>query len=316
MEILIGYTGFVGSNICSRHNFGGLYNSKNIEGAYGTNPDLCVYAGVRAEKFAADNFPERDLEHINDALENIRRIAPGKLVLISTIDVIAPQSGDMDIYEDTPYQTDALTPYGRNRLLLEREARKLCPDALVVRLPGLFGDGLKKNFIYDMINFIPAMLKKAKFEELRKAAAELGDFYKEDENGFFRLVPDISREERAILKSLFLKLGFSALSFTDSRSKYAFYDLRYLYKHIKILLGSDITLAHIATGPVTAAELHNAVYGGVFVNEIMERPFDYSFFKTKYAALLEENAAGGYIFGGARVMAEAAEFIKASQRAF
>ena len=310
MEILVGYTGFVGSNLCARHNFGGLYNSKNIEDAYGTNPELCVYSGVRAEKFAADNFPERDLEHINDALENIRRIAPVKLALISTIDVIPPQSGDMDVYENTPYSTDALTPYGQNRLHLEREARKLCPDALVVRLPGLFGDGLKKNFIYDMINFIPAMLKKAKFEELRARAAELGDFYKEDENGFFRLLPDISREEKAALKSVFVKLGFSALSFTDSRSKYVFYDLKYLYKHIKILLDSDITLAHIATEPVSATELYGAVCGCGFVNEIMERPFDYSFFKTKYAALLEKNAVGGYIFSGARVMAEAAEFVK------
>ena len=314
MEILIGYTGFVGSNICSRHNFGGLYNSKNIADAYGTNPELCVYAGVRAEKFAADNFPGRDLWHIEDALENIRRIAPGKLALISTIDVIPPQTGD--VYEDTPYKTDTLTPYGQNRLLLEHEARKLCPNTLVVRLPGLFGGGLKKNFIFDMINFIPAMLKKAKFEELRGVAPELGDFYKEDENGFFRLVPDITHEDREILKSLFVKLGFSALNFTDSRSKYAFYDLKYLYKHIKILLDNDIPLAHIATGPVSASELHDAVYGRGFVNEITERPFDYSFFKTRYAALLEESAAGGYIFGGARVTAEAAEFIKTSQKAF
>ena len=46
---LVGYTGFVGSNIYAAGSFDGAYNSKNIEEAYGTNPDLLIYAGLRAE---------------------------------------------------------------------------------------------------------------------------------------------------------------------------------------------------------------------------------------------------------------------------
>ena len=42
MISLIGYTGFVGGNIyaSSDNMIDGIYNSKNIEEAYGTNPDL------------------------------------------------------------------------------------------------------------------------------------------------------------------------------------------------------------------------------------------------------------------------------------
>ena len=36
---------------------------------------------------------------------------------------------------------------------------------LIVHLPGLYGKNIKKNFIYDLINIIPNMLKEDKFQE-------------------------------------------------------------------------------------------------------------------------------------------------------
>jgi hypothetical protein len=304
MDILVGYTGFVGSNLQKQHKFEGLFNSKNIIGAFGSNPDLCVYSGVRAEKFTADRFPEQDLAHIEEALENIRKINPQKLILISTIDVIPPHTGE--IFEDTPYSADKLTPYGQNRLFLECEVRKLCSDASIIRLPGLFGSGLKKNFIYDMINFIPAMLKKEKFEELCGAARELGSFYKEDGNGFFRLIPDISGEEREALKDLFKKLGFSALNFTDSRAVFQFYNLSYLWAHIKFAVENDIKLLHLAVEPVSAREVYQVVKGENFVNEITDSPPCYDYFKSRYADKLQGN--NGYIFSIRQVLEGIKEF--------
>ena len=52
MVVLVGYTGFVGSNIyaAAGDRIDAVYNSKNIEKAFGTNPDLLIYAGLRAEK--------------------------------------------------------------------------------------------------------------------------------------------------------------------------------------------------------------------------------------------------------------------------
>ena len=47
MIALVGYTGFVGSNICAvaGKEIEAVYNSKNIEEAFGTCPDLLIYAG-------------------------------------------------------------------------------------------------------------------------------------------------------------------------------------------------------------------------------------------------------------------------------
>src|SRR6185503_13593897 len=69
-------------------------------------------------------------------------------VLISTVDVY-PQSVDVD--EDTPVNVEAHHAYGKHRFLLERFFVERF-DTLVVRLPGLYGDGLKKNAIYDLLH--------------------------------------------------------------------------------------------------------------------------------------------------------------------
>ena len=102
MNALVGYTGFVGGNICAAGKFDGLYNSKNIEEAYGTRPELLVYAGLRAEKYLANSAPDKDMELIFQAEENIRRIAPKKLVLISTIDVF---KGPVGVNEASEIET-------------------------------------------------------------------------------------------------------------------------------------------------------------------------------------------------------------------
>ena len=113
---LVGYTGFVGSNIYAAGSFDGAYNSKNIEEAYGTNPDLLIYAGLRAEKYLANNAPEKDMELIKQAEDNITKINPKKLVLISTIDVFKTPVG---VDENSEIDTEDLHAYGFNRYQLE-----------------------------------------------------------------------------------------------------------------------------------------------------------------------------------------------------
>ena len=116
-DILVGYTGFVGTNIVEEHNFEGLYNSKNIEKAFGTNPELLVYSGVPSAMFLANNFPEKDFEIIKKAMANIKNINPKCVVLISTI---AVYDNPVDIDENVKININKLTTYGKNRLLLEQ----------------------------------------------------------------------------------------------------------------------------------------------------------------------------------------------------
>lgn len=184
MTILVGRTGFVGSNLYEQFHFDAAFHSKDIENAYGTQPDLLVYAGLRAEKFLANNAPEQDKALIIQAEENIRKIAPKNVVLISTVDVFkVPKNVD----ENSAVQTDGLHPYGLHRYQLEQWVREQYPQALIIRLPALYGKNIKKNFIYDMIQFIPAMLTAQRMDELCQKDDRIKPYYQLQENGFYQL---------------------------------------------------------------------------------------------------------------------------------
>lgn len=145
---IIGYTGFVGSNLVRQVDFNSLYNSKNIESIIGQKFDWLVCSGAPAVKWIANKEPEKDLENLKRLTKCLEKVVSQKVILISTVDVY-PLPVEVD--EDTEIDPEILHPYGKHRLELERfvEARF---DSLIVRLPGLFGDGLKKNIIYDLLH--------------------------------------------------------------------------------------------------------------------------------------------------------------------
>lgn len=302
MKILVGSTGFVGSNILKSFSFDRSFNSKNIDDAYSLNPELLVYAGLRAEKFLANSDPEADMANIYAAEENIRKINPKRLVLISTVDVLKNPCG---CDESTEIETDGLHPYGLNRYRLESWVRENYPEALIIRLPALFGINLKKNFLYDFINVIPSMLREDKFHELLIKAPELRDFYEPAQPGFYKC-RSITSDEKAWLKQRFLRLGFTALNFTDSRSVYQFYPLSRLWHDICTLLDAGVTLFHPATEPVSAAEIYKALTGRDFKNELSGTPAYYDF-RTNYAALF--GRADGYIASKSEIISEICEYV-------
>lgn len=301
MKSLVGYTGFVGSNIYEAGQFDAIYNSKNIEEAFGTNPDLLIYAGLRAEKYLANNAPEKDMELILQAEKNITKINPKKLVLISTIDVFkVPKNVD----ENSEIDTVNLHAYGYNRYKLELWVREKYPDALIIRLPGLFGKNIKKNFIYDYINMIPFMLKTEKFQELSAKDPELKNFYQLEDNGFYKV--NVSENDREELKNKFRELGFSALNFTDSRSVYQFYNLRRLWDDIQIALNAGITLWHPATPPLSASELYEYLADKEFINELDGPLADYNY-KTIHDGIY--GGTSGYICNRDTVLKDIKEFV-------
>lgn len=146
-DALIGHTGFVGSNLDRQHEFGARYNSANIEEIAGTLIDTLVFSGAQGKKWWANQNPEEDWQGIEKALVPLRRAEVRKLILISTIDVLPPGTGHDE-------RTDCSTEhhaYGANRFRLEEELKAMIPDTTIIRLPALFGTGLKKNVIYDLL---------------------------------------------------------------------------------------------------------------------------------------------------------------------
>lgn len=302
MDILVGYTGFVGSNLYKEGSFDLVFNSKNIKEAYGLQPELLVYAGLRAEKYLANQAPHKDMELIEEAKQNISSINPKQLVLISTIDVY---KNPLEVDEESNIITDGLHPYGYHRYQLEVWVREQYPKALIIRLPGLYGTHIKKNFIYDYINVIPFMLSGKKFEELSQKHSGLKKYYTLKENGFYQC-NEMEEEEKGSLRKLFQNIGFCALDFTDSRSIFQFYPLSRLWKDIHTALEAGIVLWVPATEPIQAGELYEYLEGKSWVNEVAKVPVVYNC-KTRYDVLFGGDK--GYILNKENVMQDIQKFI-------
>lgn len=306
MKSLVGYTGFVGSNLNLSTHFDKLYNTQNIEDAFNTSPELLIYAGVRAEKYLANQFPEKDLASILEAEEIIKKINPKKLVLISTIDVY---SNPINVNENTSIYENNLQPYGFNRYQLEKWVSKNFSEHLIVRLPGLYGHNIKKNFIYDLIHIIPSMLTHDKFTELSYKEPIIKQYYHELENGFYKCNV-LTKEETDLLKQSFKNLGFSALNFTDSRSMFQFYNLKYLWGHIEQALSNNITLLNLSTEPVQISELYHYVTGESFHNEFSNKDIPNYNFKTVHKNFCAKKE---YIFDKEFILSDIKTFVEEHQ---
>lgn len=146
---LFGFTGFVGSNLVASHTFDNLFNSTNAPESAGKDYDLVVFSAARAEKWRINQDPEGDLRHIEELEVLIAGVTTRQFVLISTVDVYKDPRG---VDEFSVIDTDGLNTYGAHRYRLEQFVRTQHPGALIVRLPGLFGPGLKKNVIFDLLH--------------------------------------------------------------------------------------------------------------------------------------------------------------------
>ena len=147
---LVGYTGFVGSNLLQFYKFDHLYNSKNFHEAQDKTFDILFFCGVPAVKWYANKHPEEDDSVMNKLKGILERVHAKKVVLISTIDVY--ETVDSQVNEDHVINHGVNHVYGKNRYVFEEFIRTRYEDHHIVRLPALFGKGLKKNVIYDLIH--------------------------------------------------------------------------------------------------------------------------------------------------------------------
>lgn len=302
ISALVGFSGFVGSNLSLSYPFTKQYNSKNIQDAYGTKPDLLIYAGVPAVKYLANQMPDEDFNCMEQALNNMLQINPKKLVLISTIDVYDKMNQTDESYCSNPL---LLEPYGYNRFWLETHVRHHFPDALIIRLPALFGNNIKKNFIYDFIHFIPPMIRKDTYLKLLKQDDQLNQYYEIKSNGYYNCKP-LSDDEKTILKNIFDKLHYSALNLTDSRGEYQFYSLSHLWTHIVTSLENNLYLVNLVTEPISIEELYSFLTKKKFQNFVTDKIPSYHI-KTRYFDIFQ--GAGGYIYQKQIVLDEIKQFI-------
>lgn len=130
---LIGHTGFVGGCIDKLNRFTDRYNSKNIETMSG-HYQLIVCSGARGKKWLANLDPNADASSIARLCKVLKNVTADRFVLISTIDA------------------DRKHPYAVHRKALESFVATYFPGASIMRLPALFGKGLKKNILFELLS--------------------------------------------------------------------------------------------------------------------------------------------------------------------
>ena len=164
MNGLIGYTGFVGSNISRQHTFDRLYNRQNIDSIAQGDFDVVVCAAPQAVKWWANKHPDEDWQSIERLIDSLERIHTEHFVHLSTIDVFPTLQGVDETFDCHNQDNHA---YGRHRLALEDTVMGIFGErAHIIRLPALFGQGLKKNVIYDLMhgNMLDAINPASSFQ--------------------------------------------------------------------------------------------------------------------------------------------------------
>lgn len=186
---IIGYSGFVGKNLCDQRKFDLYYNSKNIDKFCEVEHDIVFCAAPSAEKWIANKEPVKDLEKIFNLINCLKNAKIKKLILFSTVDVYG---NFLDKDEDFLIDIKKIHPYGRNRFILETFLSELF-DTSVIRLPALFGNHLKKNIIFDLLNnnMISNISKNTSYQwfYLKDLMKEI-NFVMENDIKLFNCVPE------------------------------------------------------------------------------------------------------------------------------
>lgn len=265
MDALLGHTGFVGTTLKSQHGFGGLFNSANVGETAGRAFSTLVCAAAPGSMLHANRDPQRDAANIDALIETLRAIKAQRIVLISTVACLAGFQAESE--EQVRFETQ--TPYGRNRRRLEEFVAERHETSLIVRLPALFGPGLKKNFLFDLLNPVPSMLTDDDFESLSAAvpkplAVLTQAIYTHDAETGFHVI-DRARLDasgaRPQLEAVVSELGLGAVRFTNPESEFQFYAMANLWRDIERALAAGLDVVHLAPVPLTAGRVHEALTG-------------------------------------------------------
>mgnify|MGYP001410214572 CR=1 FL=1 len=258
-KCLIGSTGTIGKNLQEQSFFSGLYNSKNIHKINKKNFDITICVGAPGSMAQANKYPKQDYLKIKKLMKFLKILKTENFVLISTIQVFS------DIKKKNHEKTKKLynkLPYGKNRRRLEIFCLKNFKQCLVVRLPSIFGNHIKKNFIFDILNPLPTFIDKKKYskiltlipiklkEKFIKVYNKNGDFY------FINRKKLNTIDSKNELNKFVQKINLSSSSLTNPFSKYQYYNLKYLWKDINTALSNDLKIINLATEPLKAHTIY------------------------------------------------------------
>jgi len=158
MIFIVGGNGLTGSAVVRHCRAAGLEHQvvqrENFRDFLGRSCDILVYANGNALKWKANQDPLFDFHaSLASTAQYVHGVACRRYVHLSTVDVYSDKASLAGTAEDAPIVAASLDAYGFHKHLAEEYVRKFAGDrALILRLPGLVGPGLKKNPAYDVLH--------------------------------------------------------------------------------------------------------------------------------------------------------------------
>jgi dTDP-4-dehydrorhamnose reductase len=149
---LIGFSGFIGLNLKKKlKNNCDYYNSKNIQNIQGKNYNKIYCCGNDSRIWNVNQHPFEDLINITFLAKNLLNVGCKKFILISTIEIYNKKKTLERYDENTDPSLKKKLNYGSNRLFFEKFIKYKFKNILILRLPIVYGEKMKKNLIYDII---------------------------------------------------------------------------------------------------------------------------------------------------------------------
>lgn len=264
--------------------------------------------------FTANREPEADRQQIDTLIERLEGVRTQRFVLISTIAVLADLAAGDD--ESTKAFQEDLA-YGRNRRILEAFCETHFDDYLVVRLPALFGPGLRKNFIFDLLNPAPTMLTQARLAMLLERVPlvfrdVLARLYGPHTAGMYLLDRDALNAHpcRPAVDAAVQEAELSATQFHNPDTTYQYYDMSRLWRDISVATEFALRHVHLVTEPLRAGDIYVRLMGTDMPQTGAK--LHHEDMRTRHAALWERE--GPYLEDASTVLDRLEEFFAVQER--
>lgn len=147
MDGIIGSTGFVGQQLLRILPDVTTIGRSDVANRILYPIQVLYIAAPGAMKWQIDAEPLEDLAEVQRLTSYIKQLRPQRVYLFSTIDVFSDRSNCSE--SSKRIQSPS---YGGNRTYFEDSLLNMDTETYVRRLGGLFGPGLKKNLIFDLIH--------------------------------------------------------------------------------------------------------------------------------------------------------------------
>ncbi|HEY9759757.1 MAG TPA: NAD(P)-dependent oxidoreductase [Oculatellaceae cyanobacterium] len=163
MIFLMGGNGFVGQAYRRLFQLRQLpfeiITRENYDSFVGRSCDLFLNANGNSVKFLADRQPVADFDaSVRSVVRSLTEIKSKAYIFLSSGDVYSDSTAPAVTREDNVIDLSRSSRYGLHKALAESYVRNTHSRALILRMGGFVGPGMRKNAVFDMLNGEPIWL--------------------------------------------------------------------------------------------------------------------------------------------------------------